>query len=67
LKVDNCNCAAIFRHASRTQEATLGEISFIHLTYLIGKENADKLAEKIGLLRIISPPAPPPSTGGGVL
>ena len=48
LKVFNCNCAAIFRHVSRTQKATLVEISFIHLTYLVGKENAEKLAEKIG-------------------
>jgi hypothetical protein len=63
LKVYNCNCESIFRQASKTQKATLEEMSFIHLTYLVGEENARELAERIGLLRIISPPALPPSTG----
>ena len=63
LKVYRCSCESIFRQASRIQKATLEEISFIHLTYLIGKENAEKLAEKMGLLGIISPAAPPRSTG----
>jgi hypothetical protein len=63
LVADRCNCESIFRQASRTQKATFVEISFIHLTFLIGKGNAEKLAEKIGLMSIISPPARPRSTG----
>ncbi len=63
LKADNCNCEFIFRQASKIQKATWAEISFIHLTYLVGRENAEKLAEELGLVGIISPPDPPPSTG----
>jgi hypothetical protein len=63
LVAQRCNCESIFRHASRIQKATLEEISFIHLTYLVGKENVMELAGKIGLLRIISPPALSRSTG----
>ena len=64
LIAERCNCEFISRQASKIQKATLGEISFIHLTSLVGKENAEKLAEKLGLVGIIPPPARLRSTGG---
>lgn len=48
LKVCSCNCESIFRHVSKTQKATLAEISFIHLTFLVGKKTAEELAVKMG-------------------
>jgi hypothetical protein len=63
LIAERCNCEFISRQASKIQKATPDVISFIHLTYLVGRENANKLAEKFGLVGIISPPAHPRSTG----
>ena len=47
LKYDNCNCVDILRQFSNIQNATPEEISFIHLTFLIGLLEAENLAAKL--------------------
>lgn len=49
LEASTCNCADVFRQASKIQNATPEEISVMHLVFLIGLADAKTLAAKLRL------------------